>query len=205
MDLNLFNFYGENIGKLNVSPNIFNIVYNDNLIHQIIVSYLSRGRSGTKAQKTRSDVRGGGIKPWRQKGTGRARAGTIRSPLWRGGGVIFASKPRDYYKKINRKMYKKGICSIFSELIRTDRLIIINDIIFDNIKTKNVVKFLDLFKAKTMLILSKNYNKEFLLSSRNLFNIFLQNVCFINPVNLIKYDKIVVTEEAMKYLCEVLK
>lgn len=205
MDINLFNSCGENIGKLDVSSDIFNVDYNDILIHQVIVSYLSRGRLGTKAQKSRSDVRGGGIKPWRQKGTGRARAGTIRSPLWRGGGVTFAAKPRNYYKKINRKMYKKAICSIFSELIRKDKFIVVDDIIFNNIKTKNMVKMLELFKAKNMLILSVDYNKELLLSSRNLFNVFLQSVFSINPVNLIKYDKIVVTEKAITHLCEVLK
>lgn len=205
MELSLFNIRGENIGKIDVCSNIFNIEYNDILIHQIIVSYLSCNRSGTKAQKSRSEVSGGGIKPWRQKGTGRARAGTIRSPLWRGGGVTFAAKPRLYYKKVNRKMYKKAICSILSELIRKDRFIVVDDIMFNTCKTKNMIDMLNSFQAKNMLILLFCDNNELLLSSRNLFNVFLQKIHYINPVNLIKYDKIVITKEALMYLCEVLK
>lgn len=205
MELSLFNIRGENIGKIDVCSNIFNIEYNDILIHQIIVSYLSCNRSGTKAQKSRSEVSGGGIKPWRQKGTGRARAGTIRSPLWRGGGVTFAAKPRLYYKKVNRKMYKKAICSIFSELIRQNRLVVVNDIVFSGIKTKNMVDFLNVFDVNNILILSIDYSNDILLSSRNLFNVFLQKIYNINPVYLIKYDKVVITKDAISYLCGVLK
>ncbi|QQG46761.1 MAG: 50S ribosomal protein L4 [Candidatus Azosocius agrarius] len=205
MDLSLFNTYGENVGKVDVSSSVFNVDYNDILIHQIIVSYLSRMRAGTKAQKSRSDVRGGGIKPWRQKGTGRARAGTIRSPLWRGGGVTFAAKPRNFYKKINRKMYRKALCSIFSELIRKNRLIVIDNIIFCDIKTKNMVKIRNLFGAKNILFLVMSYNEELLLSSRNLFNVMFQTIYCINLINLIKCDKIIITKEAILHLCEVLK
>lgn len=205
MELNLFNTFYENIGKIDVPSNIFGIEYNDTLVHQIVVSYLSRSRLGTKAQKSRHDVRGGGIKPWRQKGTGRARAGTIRSPLWRGGGVTFAAKPRNYYKKINKKMYKKAICSIFSELIRNNRLIVIDDILFSDFKTKNMVEFMNFLKIKNILIIMTVYNNNVLLSSRNLHNVVLQKVNYINPVYLIKYEKIIITKEAMICLCEILK
>ena len=205
MDLDLFNSNGEVVGKINVMPDVFDVRYNDTLIHQIIVSYLLKGRFGTKSQKSRSEVRGGGIKPWRQKGTGKARAGTIRSPLWRGGGVTFAAKPKEYYNKVNRKMYRKALCCILSELVRKNRLIVIDDIVFDNIKTKNMVRILDLFNAKNMLILALSYSRELLLSSRNLFNVVLQNVCYVNPVSLIKYEKIVFTKKAIFYLCEALK
>ena len=205
MELNLFSAFYEIVGKMDVPSDIFDIEYNDILIHQVIVSYLSKARLGTKSQKSRHDVRGGGIKPWRQKGTGRARAGTIRSPLWRGGGVTFASKPRNYYKKINKKMYKKAICSIFSELIRNNRLIVIDDIIFSDFKTKNMVKFIDFFKVKNVLIIMKICNNNLLLSSRNLHNVVIQKVNYINPVYLIKYEKVIITKEAMIYLCEILR
>jgi large subunit ribosomal protein L4 len=205
MNLNLFNYLGENIGTVDVCSDIFNFKYNDVLIHQLIVSYLANGRLGTKAQKSRSDVSGGGIKPWRQKGTGRARAGTIRSPLWRGGGVTFAAKPKSYHKKINKKMYKKAICSILSELIRKERFFVVDNIIFNTCKTKNMIDMLNSFQAKNMLILLFCDNNDLLLSSRNLFNVFLQKINYINPVNLIKYDKIVITKEALMFLCEVLK
>ena len=205
MNLDLFNFCGENIGKIEVCSDIFNVEYNDSLIHQVIVSCLSKMRLGTKAQKSRSDVRGGGIKPWRQKGTGRARAGTIRSPLWRGGGVTFAANQRNYFKKINKKMYKKALCVILSELIRSDRLVVVEDILFSDCKTKNMINFLSFFKAQNILILLNNIDSNLYLSSRNLFNVFLQKINNMSPVYLIKYDKIIITREALSYLCEVLK
>ena len=190
------------VGKAEVSETVFGRDYNEALIHQVVTSYMAAGRSGTKAQKTRSEVRGGGKKPYRQKGTGRARAGTIRSPLWRGGGVTFAATPRDYSKKINKKMYRAAIRSIFSELLRQGRLVAIEQPVLEKPKTKEIANFLKEFSLSKVLIITDELDVNLYLSSRNIPNVDIITVREINPVNLLKAQKVAVTAEAFKKIEE---
>lgn len=193
---------------LQLADEIFSCNYNESLIHQAVVAYMAAGRAGTKAQKTRAEVRGGGIKPWRQKGTGRARAGTIRSPLWKKGGVTFAAKPRSYKQKINKKMYKGALRSIYSELIRQERLFIVESFKVDSPKTKNFIKKLDEMKIEgKTLIISEAIDEDLYLSSRNLKHIEVRDVATsaADPVSLVKADKVIVTEEAIKEIEGLLK
>jgi len=164
---------------------------------------MAGARSGTKAQKSRSEVRGGGAKPWRQKGTGRARAGTSRSPIWRSGGVTFAAKTRDYSKKLNKKMRRAAMCSIFSELVRQGRFIIVEDFELDSHKTSEFVKFISDVEAKSILIISDTINEKLYLASRNLYNIEICDVDFIDPVSLIGFEKTIITKSALRLLEEV--
>jgi large subunit ribosomal protein L4 len=188
--------------KIAVSDAIFGADYKESLVHQLVTAYMAAARSGTKAQKNRSAVSGGGTKPWRQKGTGRARAGTIRSPLWRSGGVTFAAQPRDYSQKINRKMYRAGIRSILSELARQERLIIVEDITVDAPKTKQLVaKLADLGVNKT-LIVTETGDESLYLSARNIPNVEVTDVAGLNPVNLVRYEHVVVTVGAVRAIEE---
>lgn len=198
MDLQLHN----SKEKISVSDAVFGADYKENLVHQLVTAYMAAGRAGTKAQKNRSAVRGGGAKPWRQKGTGRARAGTIRSPIWRSGGVTFAAQPRDYTQKVNRKMYRAGICSILSELARQDRLVVVEDITVDAPKTKQLLgKLADLGVSKT-LIVSETGDEKLYLSARNLPNVEVSDVAGLNPVNLVRYEHVVVTVGAVRAIEE---
>ncbi len=198
MDLQLHN----SKEKISVSDAVFGADYKESLVHQLVTAYMAAGRAGTKAQKNRSAVSGGGAKPWRQKGTGRARAGTIRSPLWRSGGVTFAAQPRDYSQKVNRKMYRAGIRSILSELARQSRLIVVEDITVDAPKTKQLVsKLADLGISKT-LIVSETGDEKLYLSARNLPNVEVSDVAGLNPVNLVRYEHIVVTVGAVRAIEE---
>jgi large subunit ribosomal protein L4 len=188
--------------KIAVSDAIFGADYKESLVHQLVTAYMAAARSGTKAQKNRSAVSGGGTKPWRQKGTGRARAGTIRSPLWRSGGVTFAAQPRDYSQKINRKMYRAGIRSILSELARQERLIIVEDITVDAPKTKQLVaKLADLGVNKT-LIVTETGDESLYLSARNIPNVEVTDVAGLNPVNLVRYEHVVVAVGAVRAIEE---
>jgi large subunit ribosomal protein L4 len=171
--------------------------YNESLIHQAVVAYMAAGRAGTKAQKTRSDVSGGGIKPWRQKGTGRARAGTSRGPIWRKGGVTFAARPRDYSKKLNKKMYRAAMRSIFSELVRSESLIIVDDMGVKEPKTKAMIARLDKLGAKNALLVSDEDDKNIILSARNIPHCETLNVAGLNPVSLVAHDKVVITSAAI--------
>ncbi|UCB53737.1 MAG: 50S ribosomal protein L4 [Thiotrichales bacterium] len=198
MDLQLHN----SKEKITVSDAVFAADYKESLVHQLVTAYMAAGRAGTKAQKNRSAVRGGGAKPWRQKGTGRARAGTIRSPLWRSGGVTFAAQPRDFAQKVNRKMYRAGIRSIFSELARQDRLVIVEDITVDAPKTKQLIgKLADLGVSKS-LIISETADEKLYLSARNLPNVEVSDVAGLNPVNLVRYDHVVATVGAVRAIEE---
>ena len=188
--------------KITVSDAIFGADYKESLVHQLVTAYMAAARSGTKAQKNRSAVSGGGTKPWRQKGTGRARAGTIRSPLWRSGGVTFAAQPRDYSQKVNRKMYRAGICSILSGLARQERLVIVEDITVDAPKTKQLVaKLADLGVNKT-LIVTETGDESLYLSARNIPNVEVTDVAGLNPVNLVRYEHVVVTVGAVRAIEE---
>jgi large subunit ribosomal protein L4 len=187
---------------INISDNAFSRDFNESLVHQAVVSFMAGSRQGTSKQKTRSEVRGGGKKPYRQKGTGRARAGTIRSPLWRGGGVTFAATPRDYSKKINKKMYRAAIRSIFSELLRQGRLVAIEQPVLEKPKTKEIANFLKEFSLSKVLIITDELDVNLYLSSRNIPNVDIITVREINPVNLLKAQKVAVTAEAFKKIEE---
>ena len=187
---------------INISDSAFGKDFNESLVHQAVVSFMAGARQGTSKQKTRSEVRGGGKKPFRQKGTGRARAGTIRSPLWRGGGVTFAATPRDYSKKINKKMYRAAIRSIFSELLRQGRLVAIEKPVLDKPKTKEIVSLLNEFSLSKVLIIIDELDMNLYLSTRNIPNVDVITVREINPVNLLKANKVAVTADAFKQIEE---
>ena len=188
---------------LSTSP-IFNVDYSEGLVHQVVTAYMAGARQGTKAQKTRAEVRGGGIKPWRQKGTGRARAGSIRSPLWRGGGTTFAAKPRNFSQKVNRKMYRKAMTVILSELLRTERLIIIDDFSIESPKTKQILAKLEQFHAgHDVLLLTDFFDEAVALSSRNLPYVEYAEAKSINPVALIAHEKVLATKAAIKKIEEI--
>jgi large subunit ribosomal protein L4 len=190
---------------LEVSDVVFAASYNEALIHQVVTSYRNRARQGTKAQKTKAEVSGGGIKPWRQKGTGRARVGSSRSPLWRKGGVIFAAEPRNFENKVNKKMYKAAIRSILSELIRQDRLVVIEDIYFDSPKTKNMIALLQQYGLKDGMIVTQEVGENLYLASRNIPNIQVCEPEYMDPVSLVAYKKLLITREAIKQVEEQLQ
>jgi|TARA_S200000501_G_scaffold260469_1_gene244457 large subunit ribosomal protein L4 len=189
---------------VNLSEVTFGREYNEALIHQVVVAYMATGRQGTKALKTRSEVRGGGAKPYRQKGTGRARAGTIRSPIWRGGGQTFAAKPRDYYQKVNKKMYRGAMRSILSELIRQDRIVVTKDVSIEGPKTKQVQNLLKDLALEDVLIVVEEVDDNLYLGARNLKNVEVVDVQGINPVTLIRCKKVLFTVGALKKVEEVL-
>jgi large subunit ribosomal protein L4 len=198
MDLQLHNSQE----KLTVSDAVFAADYKESLVHQLVTAYMAAGRAGTKAHKNRSSARGGGSKPWRQKGTGRARAGTIRSPLWRGGGVTFAAQPRDYTQKVNRKMYRAGIRAILSELARQDRLIVVEDIAVDAPKTKQLLgRLADLGVSKTLIVTETGDDKLY-LSARNVPYVEISDVAGLSPVNLIRYEHVVITVGSVRAIEE---
>ena len=191
-------------GTVAVSEANFAREYNEALVHQVVTAFLSGARQGTRAQKTRSEVAGGGKKPWRQKGTGRARAGTIRSPIWRSGGVTSAAKPQDHSQKLNRKMYRAAMRSILSELARTDRLMIVEALDVEQPKTKLLVETLKGYGVDNVLIVADNVDKNLYLASRNLHKVDVRDVEGADPVSLIAYDKVMITVEAVKKFEEAL-
>ena len=180
-----------------MSDEVFGNEFNEPLVHQVVVAYMNAARSGTKAQKSRADVAGGGRKPWRQKGTGRARAGTTRSPLWRGGGVTFAARPRDYSQKVNRKMYRSALRSILSELVRQDRLVVVDDFQLAEPKTKLAMAALNKLGVNDVLIVCDEITENLFLAARNIPHIGMADVSAVDPVLLISYDKVVVTQKAL--------
>lgn len=187
-----------------ISETCFGRQYNEALIHQVVVSYMAGGRQGTRAQKTRSDVRGGGRKPFRQKGTGRARAGTIRSPIWRGGGITFAAKTQDFDVKVNKKMYRGAMQSILSELIRQERLVVTEDFSITEPKTKEVLSRLNDLNLESVLVVMEEVDENLYLGSRNLHQVDVIDVQGVNPVNLIGYEKVLFTVGALKQAEEML-
>jgi len=192
------------VGK-NVSEVVFGQDYNEGIIHQLVVTYMANARAGTRAQKTRSEVSGGGVKPWKQKGTGRARAGTIRSPIWRTGGVTFAAKPQDHSKKLNKKMYAVGMRSILSELIRQDRMVIVDDVSLKEPKTKALISLLAENGLSNALIVLAAEDTNVELASRNLHKVDVCTAMEINPVSLLAYEKVCVTTDALALIEERLK
>ncbi|MCK5813902.1 MAG: 50S ribosomal protein L4 [Cocleimonas sp.] len=187
-----------NGSSVDLDDAVFAREFNEALVHQAVVAYQAGSRSGTKAQKSRSDVSGGGAKPWRQKGTGRARAGTSRGPIWRKGGVTFAARPRDYSQKLNKKMYRAAMRSIFSELVRQERFIVVDGFGMDKPSTKAMIAFLDGVSAdKGALLVSPENDANVHLSSRNIPYCQSSSVSGLNPLSLVSHDKIVVTSDAL--------
>lgn len=191
-------------GALEVSEATFGREFNEALVHQVVVAYASGARQGSRAQKTRSEVRGGGKKPWRQKGTGRARAGTIRSPIWVGGGRAFAAKPQDHSQKVNRKMYRGAIKSILSELVRQERLIVVEEFGVEAPKTKALQAKLNALELKDVLIVTPEVDENLFLSARNLYKVDVRDVQGVDPVSLIAFEKVLMTKDAVKQLEEAL-
>lgn len=190
-------------GAVTVAEGVFAAPFNEALVHQVVVAYMAGGRAGTKAQKTRSEVSGGGAKPWKQKGTGRARAGTIRSPIWRTGGVAFAAKPRDFSKKVNRKMYRAAICGIFSELKRQNRFDVVDSIECQEPKTKNFARYLaEQGWEQDVLFVTESAGDNIFLASRNLKNVAVVDVQALNPALLLAYGRVVADRAAVEQINE---
>lgn len=206
MDLSLVNSSdGEISGTVSVDDEVFGIEYNETLVHQLVTAYQAGARAGTKAQKNRSDVSGGGAKPWRQKGTGRARAGTSSSPIWRTGGVTFAARPRSFAQKLNKKMYRKGIKCILSQLMREDRLYAMDDISVSEPKTKAFVSKINNMNLSHALLVTESDDANLVLASRNVPNINVISASQIDPVSLVKSKKVLMTEASIRKIEEVLK
>ena len=182
---------------VDVSDDIFACEYNESLVHQAVTAYLAGGRQGTKANKSRSDVRGGGAKPWRQKGTGRARAGTSNSPIWRSGGVTFAARPRNYKQKLNKKMVRAAYASMFSELVRQERLHVVEDFAVTEPKTKQALENLGKLSISSALVITEDADKNLYLSVRNLPYVDVTEIGGLDPVSLLKYEHVVVTKDAL--------
>ena len=189
-------------GTVDVADSAFGAEFNEALVHQVVTAFLAGSRAGTKAQKNRAAVRGGGAKPWRQKGTGRARAGTIRSPIWVGGGRAFAAKPRDYSQKVNKKMYKAALRSVFSELVRQDRLVVTDAIEMKAPKTKELAGMLKKMDLDNVLIVNEAFDEKVFLSARNLPNVGICDAASIDPVVLMRFDNVLITLPALKLIEE---
>jgi large subunit ribosomal protein L4 len=188
--------------KINLSDACFGVDYKKTLVHQVITSYFSNGRENYSSQKNRSDVRGGGKKPWKQKGTGRARAGTTRGPIWRGGGVTFASGTRNYAEKVNKKMYNGAMRSIMSELLRNDKIVAIDKIELSEIKTKEINNILKSHDLNSVLIVTKNRDEKLEKSARNIKNVGISTVDYLDPPMMLSYKKVLIVKEALIFFEE---
>lgn len=205
MELQLQNLKSSAVdGSVQVSADTFDRPYNESLVHQVVTAYLAGGRAGTHAQKTRAQVRGGGIKPWRQKGTGRARAGTIRSPIWRTGGKTFAAVTADYSQKVNKKMYRAAIQVILSQLVRQERLIVVETISIAAPKTRELLGVLKGMDLSNVLIVTDAADQNLYLAARNLYRIAVCDVAQIDPVSLVGFEKVVITVGAVRKIEEAL-
>ncbi len=198
MELTLHKSGGGKTSKVSVSDAVFGANYNETLVHQVLTTYMAGARAGSKAQKTRSEVRGGGKKPFRQKGTGRARAGTSRSPLWRGGGIIFAAKPRSYRKKVNKKMYRGAIRSILSELARQERLTCIEEFQFEEPKTKHAKDLLSALGLDNVLIITDDLTVNMYLATRNIPMVDVIDTTEMDPYSLIGFSNVLITKSAIE-------
>ncbi|MDT9587654.1 MAG: 50S ribosomal protein L4 [Candidatus Arsenophonus melophagi] len=190
--------------SLTVSETTFGRDFNEALVHQIVIAYVAGARQGTRAQKTRAEVSGSGKKPWRQKGTGRARVGSVRTPLWRSGGVAFATKPQNHSQKVNKKMYRGALKSILSELVRQDRLIVLEEFVLEAPKTKLLVQKLQKMDLNNVLIITNNVDENLFLAARNLYKVDIRDTIGIDPVSLITFDKVIMTTDAVKQVEEIL-
>ncbi len=189
-------------GSVDVAETAFGAEFNEPLVHQVVTAYLAGSRQGSKAQKNRAAVRGGGAKPWRQKGTGRARAGTIRSPIWVGGGRAFAARPRKYEHKVNKKMYRAALRSVMSELVRQDRLVIVDELKLDEPKTRLLAAQLRDLGLDNVLLLNEAFDENLFLAARNLPNVGICDAASIDPVVLIRFEKVLITLPALKLIEE---
>jgi large subunit ribosomal protein L4 len=206
MDLKVINDQGESASTLAASDTLFGRDFNEALVHQITIAYQANARQGTRAQKGRSDVNKSGKKPWRQKGTGRARAGDAKSPLWRGGGKIFPNLPDENFShKVNRKMYRAGICSILSQLAREDRIAVVDSFSVEAPKTKLLAQKLRSMGLESALVITDNVDENLMLSSRNLVNVKVVDVGHADPVSLIRFDRVVMTRGAVARFEEMMK
>lgn len=203
MQLNLV-ASGDKSKTIEVSDAVFANAFNEALVHQVVTAYMAQARSGNHAQKNRSAVSGGGKKPWNQKGSGRARAGTTRSPIWRKGGVTFAAQPQDYSQKVNKKMYKAAVCSILSELIRQERLIVVDSFEVEQPKTKSLVAKLKELNLNDVLLVTDNIDENLYLAARNLYKVGIVDVPAADPVSLIGFSKVIMTVPALKQFEEIL-
>jgi large subunit ribosomal protein L4 len=190
------------VGVINVSDTVFAAKFNEPLIHQAVTAYLAGGRAGTRAQKSRSQVKGTGSKPWRQKGTGRARAGSITSPLWRGGGVTFAARPQEHSQKLNKKMSQGALRSILSELVRQARLLVVEQFFVEEPKTRALVAKLKALNLSNVLIVTENTDENLYLAARNLHKVDVRKATSLEPVSLIKFEKVLMTVPALKKIEE---
>ena len=204
MELSVIKPGNTEAGTMSVSDVAFAREYNEDLVHQVVTAYLAGARQGTRAQKNRAAVNGGGKKPWRQKGTGRARAGTSRSPIWRSGGVTFAAQPQDHSQKVNKKMYRAAMQSIMSELARQDRLMVVERLDLEAPKTKLLVQQLGEYGVDNVLIVSAHVDENLYLAARNLHKVDVRDVEGVDPVSLIGHDKVMITIDAIKKLEEML-
>ena len=204
MELSVLKSGSSEAGSVSDSDVIFAREYNEDLVHQVVTAYMAGARQGTRGQKNRAAVSGGGKKPWRQKGTGRARAGTIRSPIWRGGGVTFAAQPQDHGQKVNRKMYRAAMQSIMSELARQDRLMVVESLDLEAPKTKLLVKQLSEYGVQNVLIVSAEVDENLYLAARNLHAVDVLDVEGVDPLSLIGHDKVMITVDAVKKFEEML-
>jgi large subunit ribosomal protein L4 len=202
-NVSVFNMEGNEVGSLELSDKVFGADIKENLVHQAVVTYLANQRQGTQSTLTRSEVSGGGKKPWRQKGTGHARQGSIRAPQWKGGGVVFAPKPRDYDKKMNKKERRAALFSVLTDKVNTDNLIALDDLKFDEIKTKSFAKVLDCLKAEKALVVLDASDKNVILSGRNIPTVKVITTDAINTYDVLKYEKLIATEKALKKIEEV--
>ena len=198
MELKLHKMGKKRAGKMQVSDSVFAAEYNEALIHQVLIAFMAGSRTGSKSLKSRSEVRGGGRKPWRQKGLGRARAGTIRSPIWRGGGVTFATKPKKYEQKVNKRMYRSAMCSILSELTRQDRLLLVDEIKLDKPKTKDFLENLQEMNLDEALIVTDEVAENLYLAARNIPRVDVIDTVEMNPYRLIRFEKVVMTKGAVE-------
>ncbi|HET6630036.1 MAG TPA: 50S ribosomal protein L4 [Woeseiaceae bacterium] len=189
-------------GSVEVADSAFGADFNEPLVHQVVTAFLAGGRAGTKGQKNRAQVRGGGAKPWRQKGTGRARAGTIRSPIWVGGGRAFAARPQNHDQKVNRKMYRGALKSVLSELVRQDRLVVTESLTLDAPKTRDLADKLKSLGLDNVLIVNEAFDEKVFLSARNLPNVGICDVSAIDPVVLLRFEKVLITLPALKLIEE---
>jgi large subunit ribosomal protein L4 len=188
--------------SVDVADSAFGAEFNAPLVHQVVTAFLAGGRAGTQAQKTRAEVRGGGVKPWQQKGTGRARAGTIRSPIWVGGGKAFAAKPRDHSQKVNRKMYRGALKSVLSELVRQDRLVVTESLAMEAPKTRELAGKLKELGLRNVLIVNEAFDEKVFLSARNLPDVGICDASSIDPVVLMRFEKVLITLPALKLIEE---
>jgi len=205
MQINLAAANKKSDKAVELSDNVFSNYFNESLVHQVVTAYMAKARSGNHAQKNRAAVSGGGKKPWRQKGTGRARAGTTRSPIWRKGGVTFAAQPQDYSQKVNRKMYQGAMRSILSELLRQERLIVVDNFAVSAPKTKELLdKFKELNINNDVLVVTDSVDENLFLAARNLPKVDVVDVAAADPVSLIGFDKVLITLPAIKQFEEML-